>query len=117
MSLIRPFHAVRPAPELVSQIAALPYDVMNTEEAREMVKGNPHSFLRIDRGEVELEPGIDVHDPRVYAHAREKFLGMMEDGRFVKEEKPCLYLYRLIREGRSQTGLAATVSVTEYEEG
>jgi len=117
MSLIRPFRAVRPIPELVSKIAALPYDVMNTEEAREMVKGNPHSFLRIDRGEIELEPGIDVHDPKVYAHAKEKFFEMMADGRFVTEEIPCLYLYRLIREGRSQTGLAATVSVVEYEKG
>ena len=115
MAVIRPFHAVRPTPELAHLVAALPYDVMNTEEAREMVKGNPHSFLRIDRGEVELDPGIDVHDPKVYAHAKEKFDGMRADGRFVTEETACLYLYRLIREGRAQTGLAATVSVAEYE--
>ena len=64
MATVRPFKGIRPIKELASKIAALPYDVMNSEEAREMVKGNPYSFLHVDRAEVDLDPSIDVHDKR-----------------------------------------------------
>ena len=71
MSVVRPFQAVRPMPVLADQVAALPYDVMNSQEAREMVVGNPHSFLHVDKAEIDLDPGIDLDDPRVYEKAKE----------------------------------------------
>lgn len=117
MATIRPFRAIRPRDDLADKIAALPYDVMNTEEAREMVKDNPHSFLHIDRAEIDLPVGTDPHDRAVYLKAKENLDGMIADGRFIQDDKPCLYIYRLIRNGRSQTGLAVTASVEEYEKG
>ena len=80
MVTVKAFKGYRPVKELASQIAALPYDVMNTEEAREMVKGNPYSFLHVDRAEIDLDPSIDVHDKKVYEKARENLDRMIEDG-------------------------------------
>ncbi len=71
MSVLRPFRAVRPRPDLVERVAALPYDVMNSDEARQMVEGNPYSFLHVDKAEIDLDPGIDLYDPQVYQKARE----------------------------------------------
>ena len=71
MATIRPFMGIRPAPEYAKDVAALPYDVMNTEEAREMVKGNPYSFLHIDRAEIDLPVGTDPYSPAVYEKARD----------------------------------------------
>jgi len=117
MATVRPFAALRPAPDLADKIAALPYDVMNTAEAREMVKGNPHSFLHIDRAEIDLAEDINPYDPAVYAKARENLDRMINDGEFIEDGKPCLYIYRLIRNGAAQIGIGATVSVDEYENG
>ena len=64
MAIIRPFEAIRPVPDLAAKVAALPYDVMDSDEAREMVKDNPYSFLHVDKAEIDLEPGIDLYDPR-----------------------------------------------------
>ena len=74
MATVKPFKGIRPVKELASKIAALPYDVMNSEEAREMVKGNPYSFLHVDRAEIDLDPSIDVHDKKVYEKARENLI-------------------------------------------
>jgi len=74
MAIIRPFRAVRPKESLADQVAALPYDVMNSEEAREMVKDNPYSFLHVDKSEVDLPENIDLYDQRVYDKARERTL-------------------------------------------
>lgn len=71
MAVLKAFRAIRPVPELASRVAALPYDIMNSEEARRMVEGNPYSFLHIDKAEVDLDPSIDIHDERVYDKARE----------------------------------------------
>ncbi|MBS4803480.1 MAG: DUF1015 domain-containing protein [Clostridium sp.] len=114
MATIRPFKGIRPIEELASKIAALPYDVMNSEEAREMVEGNPYSFLHIDRAEIDLDSSIDVHDKKVYEKARENLDKMIEEKQFIQDEKPCLYIYRQIMNGRAQTGLVFCASIDDY---
>ena len=114
MATIRPFKGIRPIEELASKIAALPYDVMNSEEAREMVEGNPYSFLHIDRAEIDLDPSIDVHDKKVYEKARENLDKMIEEKQFIQDEKTCLYIYRQIMNGRAQTGLVFCASIDDY---
>ena len=114
MATIRPFKGIRPVKELASKIAALPYDVMNSEEAREMVVGNPHSFLHVDRAEIDLDPSIDVHDKRVYEKARENLDKMISDGEYIQDEQPCLYIYRQIMNGRAQTGIVFCASIDDY---
>ncbi len=112
--VVRAFKGIRPVEELASKIAALPYDVMNSEEAREMVKGNPHSFLHVDRAEIDLDPSIDVHDKRVYEKARENLDKMISDGEYIQDDHPCLYIYRQIMNGRAQTGLVFCASIDDY---
>ena len=114
MATIRPFKGIRPIEELASKIAALPYDVMNSEEAREMVEGNPYSFLHIDRAEIDLDPSIDVHDKKVYEKARENLDKMIKEKKFIQDEKSCLYIYRQIMNGRAQTGLVFCASIDDY---
>ena len=114
MSIVRPFKAIRPAPDLAAQVAALPYDVMNSQEAREMVVGNPHSFLHVDKAEIDLDPAIDLYDKRVYEKARDNLNKMIADGVFVAEDKPCLYIYRQEMDGREQVGIVACTSIDDY---
>ena len=114
MATVRPFKGIRPIKELASKIAALPYDVMNSEEAREMVKGNPYSFLHVDRAEIDLDPSIDVHDTKVYEKARDNLNKMISDGEYMQDENPCLYIYRQTMNGRAQTGLVFCASIDEY---
>ncbi len=114
MAVIRPFRAVRPLPELAGRVAALPYDVMSSDEARVMVQDNPYSFLHVDKAEIDLEPDIDLYDPRVYAQARENLQSMMEKGVLVEDERPCLYVYRQVMGDRAQTGLVACASIDDY---
>lgn len=114
MATIKPFRGIRPIKELASKIAALPYDVMNSEEAREMVLGNPYSFLHVDRAEVDLDPSIDVHDKRVYEKARENLDKMINNGEYIQDEQPCLYIYRQIMNGRAQTGIVFCASIDDY---
>ena len=114
MVTVRAFKGYRPVQELASKIAALPYDVMNSEEAREMVKGNPNSFLHVDRAEIDLDPSIDVHDEKVYLKARENLDNMIAEGQYIQDEEPCLYIYRQIMNGRSQTGLVFCASIDDY---
>ena len=71
MAIVRAFNGIRPVEELAAKIAALPYDVMSSEEAREMVQGDPYSFLHVDRAEIDLDPSVDIHDQKVYEKARE----------------------------------------------
>lgn len=114
MAVVKAFKGIRPVKELASKIAALPYDVMNSDEAREMVVGNPHSFLHVDRPEIDLDPSIDVHDPKVYEKARENLDRMITDGEFIQDDEPCLYIYRQIMNGRSQTGIVFCASIDDY---
>lgn len=114
MAIVRPFKAIRPIKELASKIASLPYDVMSSEEAREIVKGNPYSFLHIDRAEIDLDIGVDVHDKKVYEKARDNLNRMIKNGEFIQDEKPCFYIYRQVMNGRIQTGLVFTASIDDY---
>lgn len=114
MATIRPFMGIRPAPEYAKDVAALPYDVMNTEEAREMVKGNPYSFLHIDRAEIDLPVGTDPYSPAVYEKAKDTFYDMLDKGIFTQDLLPNFYIYRLTMDGRSQTGLVVCTAIDEY---
>ncbi|WMI81067.1 DUF1015 domain-containing protein [Anaerotignum sp. MB30-C6] len=114
MATIRPFMGIRPQAEHAEAVAALPYDVMNSEEAREMVKGKPYSFLHIDKAEVDLPQGIDVYSDAVYAKAKENLEDMIAQGVFMQDLLPNLYIYRLTMNGVSQTGLVACTSIDEY---
>lgn len=114
MSVVRPFRAIRPVAKLANQVAALPYDVMNSDEAREMVQGNPYSFLHIDKAEINLDPAIDLYDARVYEKARDNLYKMIADGVFVQDDKPCFYIYKQVMNGRAQIGIVACASIDDY---
>lgn len=114
MAVVRPFKAIRPAPELAGKVAALPYDVMNSEEARQMVVGNPYSFLHVDKAEIDLDPSIDLYDTRVYEKARDNLNKMIADGVFVQDKKACLYIYKQVMNGRAQIGIVGCTAVDDY---
>lgn len=116
MAIVRPFKAIRPTPDVASQVAALPYDVMNSEEARQMVKGNPYSFLHVDKAEIDMDPAIDLYDTRVYEKARDNLNEMIAKGVFLQDEKACLYVYKQVMNGRAQIGIVACASIDEYRE-
>lgn len=117
MAAVKPFLCIRPAEAMVSRVAALPYDVYSRKEACEAVKGNPLSFLNIDRAETQFGEEVDTYDERVYQKARELLDMEIQDGTFVTEEKACYYLYQLTMDGRSQTGIVACSSVDDYVNG
>lgn len=114
MALIKPFEAVRPQPNLAIEVSSLPYDVMNTAEARKMAEGNPKSFLHVSRAEIDFPEGVDEHSQEVYDKARDNFYGMMEDGVLFQDAYPFFYIYSQIMEGRRQTGLVACSSIEDY---
>lgn len=114
MATIKPFHALRPQPELAQQVASRPYDVLNSEEARTEANGNPHSFLHVTKPEIDLPADADIHSQQVYDKAKENLQQLIGQGVLLKEEKPCYYIYQLIMNGRSQTGLVCVSSVQDY---
>lgn len=114
MAVIRPFKGIRPIKELANKIAALPYDIMDSDEAREMVKGNPYSFLHVDKAEIDLPNDIDAYDDRVYEKAKENLDKMIEKGYYIEDEKPKFYIYRQVMKGRSQVGLVGCASIDDY---
>lgn len=114
MAVLKPFKAYRPAPGLADKVAALPYDVMSSDEARQMVVGKPYSFLHVDKAEIDLDPSIDVHDEVVYEKARDNLYGMIKDKIFVQDKEDSLYIYKQIMNDRSQVGLVGTTSIDDY---
>ena len=114
MAVFKPFKALRPVEEYASRVAALPYDVMNSSEAREMVKGNPYSFLHVDKAEIDLEKGVDIYSDEVYKKAKENLEKLEKDGVMKQDEKKCFYIYRQIMNGREQTGLVGCASIDDY---
>lgn len=114
MAIVKPFCAVRPSAEAASQVAALPYDVYNRKEACEAVKGNPLSFLNIDRAETQFGEDVDMYADCVYEKAKELLEKRMADGTFIRDEIPCYYIYQQTMNGRSQTGLVACSSIDDY---
>lgn len=114
MAKIRSFAAYRPSPGMESRIAALPYDVYNREEAAQVVKENPDTFLAIDRAETSFGPEVDTYDPQVYERADNLLREKIAAGYFVKDSTPCFYLYEQTFRGRSQTGIVACASIDDY---
>lgn len=114
MSNIRPFRALRPRPDLASEIASRPYDVLNSEEARTEAAGNPYSFLHITKAEIDLPAETDSHSEEVYEKAASNLESFRSQGYLIREEKPCYYIYQLVMDGRSQTGLVCVSSVDDY---
>lgn len=117
MALLKPFAAFRPVPELAEKVAALPYDVMDREEAARMAAGNPWSFLHVDRAEIDLPPETDPYADEVYEKAAENLGRMMAEGVYQKEKSPCYYIYRQKMGGREQTGLVGCASIDDYLQG
>jgi uncharacterized protein (DUF1015 family) len=117
MALIKPFAALRPKPELAGKICELPYDVMSSEEARQVAAGNPLSFLHVSKPEIDLPAGTDVYSPQVYAKGKENFQRLIADGALRHDSKPCFYLYRQIMGAHSQIGLVAAASCEDYLKG
>jgi uncharacterized protein (DUF1015 family) len=117
MAYVFPFAALRPAPQAAAAVAAVPYDVVSTEEARALAADNPLSFLHVSRAEIDLPPGIDPYSDQVYERANENFRDLRARAPLVVEEVPSVYLYRLYMAGHVQTGVAACFSIDEYEAG
>lgn len=114
MAILKPFKAWRPQPKLASQIACVPYDVVNTQEAKELASDNDLSFLKVIRPEIDLPKNTSVYSSRVYEKGRENLNGLLSSNAFLQEEEESLYIYRLIMDGRSQAGIFGCVSVEDY---
>jgi len=117
VAVIRPFRALRPRTEQAQLVASVPYDVVNTEEARALANGNPLSFLHVSRPEIDLSPGTDIYSDAVYRKAVENFEKLIANAPLEKEAEPSLYLYRLIMGDHQQIGIAAVCSIDEYDNG
>ncbi|HEY3932665.1 MAG TPA: DUF1015 family protein [Verrucomicrobiae bacterium] len=117
MATLKPFAALRPKTELAAQICELPYDVMSSDEAREIAKDNPLSFLHVSKPEIDLPRGTDLYSPEVYAKGRENFQKLISQGALKQDSQPNFYLYRQIMGGHSQVGLVAATSCEEYLRG
>jgi uncharacterized protein (DUF1015 family) len=115
MSLIRPFHGLRPAPGRATEVAAPPYDVLSSDEARQRATGKPWSFLHISKPEIDLAREIDIYSPEVYAKAAENLKRMLDAGVLSRDNQACYYAYRLTMGGHVQTGLVAAASVADYD--
>ena len=113
--LIRPFTALRPRPEHAAAVAAPPYDVLSSEEARVRAAGKPYSFLHISKAEIDLPEDIDHYAPEVYAKSAENLQKLIDQGILIREAKPCYYAYRLVMGNHVQTGLIAAASVADYD--
>ncbi len=114
MANLKPFAALRPKPELAAQICELPYDVMSSDEAREMAAGKPLSFLHVSKPEIDLPAGTDLYSPAVYAKGAENFQKLISQGALKQDDKPSFYLYRQIMGKHAQVGLVAAASCEEY---
>jgi len=115
MAVVRPFRGLRPRKDLAEKVASPPYDVLDSSEARELVKDNPLSFLRVVKPEVDLDPSIDLYSDRVYAQGAENLRFLIEERVMIQDKKPIFYFYRQIMGEHSQTGLVACVSAEDYE--
>ncbi|MFT3903031.1 MAG: DUF1015 family protein [Niabella sp.] len=114
MAIIRPYRALRPKQELAAAVASKPYDVLSSSEAKEEAKGKDKSFLHVTKAEIDLPDDIDIHSEAVYQKAKENLQKFREEGIVMQDAKPCYYIYRLIMNNRSQTGLVCTSAVSDY---
>ena len=116
MITIRPFKGLRPRKDIADKVAAKPYDVLNSQEAKEEAKDNPFSFLKISKPEINFDTTIDQYADEVYEKGKEIFDDFMKDGILVRDESACLYIYAQTMDGRTQTGLVAGSSINDYFE-
>ena len=116
-TIVKAFAALRPDPAVADQVASVPYDVVDRDEAAALVEGKPLSFLRIGRAEVTLPDDVDAYDPSVYEKAKLNLQALIDAGHLVTEDAPSLYLYRLVWRGRSQFGVVGSYSVQAYRDG
>lgn len=114
MAKIRAFRGVRPEKKLAHKIAELPYDVVSLEEAKKIAGDNPYNFYHISRSEIDLPGGTDPYSPEVYQKARNTFESFIQKGYLNVDERPMLYLYSQVMDGRMQTGIVACASVDDY---
>ncbi len=114
MPTFRPFRAYRPKPEFAQKVASKPYDVLTSEEAREEAKDNPLSFLHVGKPEIDLDPSIDLYDPRVYEKGRENLMKLISDGVLVQDVEPFFYVWAQTMGSRTQIGLVGCASVDDY---
>lgn len=115
MATVLPFRALRPVPEHASEVACVPYDVIDAEEARQLARGRPNSFLYVIRPEIDFPPGTDEHAAEVYAAGRRHLERLASSGVFLEEAEPALYVYRLAMDGHRQHGICGLVAVDEYD--
>jgi uncharacterized protein (DUF1015 family) len=114
MAILKPFAALRPRPELAARICELPYDVVSSDEAREQAAGNPFSFFRISKPEIDLPALLDPHDPQVYEKGRRNFDRFIREGWLVQDPRAGFHLYRQVMGSHSQVGLVAVASCEDY---
>lgn len=114
MITLKAFKALRPRADIVQKVAELPYDVMNSKEAKEIAKGNKYSFLHVDKAEIDLDENINLYDREVYIKANENLQNMIDSKVLIQDEKENLYIYRLIMNGKSQVGIVACTSIDDY---
>ena len=117
MTALRSFRALRPHPDLASTVASVPYDVVDTSEARALAAGNPDSFLHVIRPEIDLPAGTDIHDDAVYAQGPLSLSRLIERGSLIRDEQKALYLYRQVMDEHVQIGVVGCASVDEYDQG
>ncbi|MFM7839872.1 MAG: DUF1015 family protein, partial [Chitinophagaceae bacterium] len=117
MVKISSFSALRPKPDLADRLASRPYDVLNSQEARAEAAQNPYSFLHITKAEIDLSPETDSHSQVVYDKAKANLEQFIRQGFLLREEKACLYIYRLTMSGKEQTGLVCCSAIDDYEKG
>jgi uncharacterized protein (DUF1015 family) len=114
MAVVRPFRGLRPQPDIAEKIAAPPYDVINSEEARQLAKGNQHSFLHVNKPEIDLPPGTNPYDPKVYEKGAENLKKLINEKVLIQDETPAFYLYQQVMDDHKQIGFVACVSADEY---
>jgi uncharacterized protein (DUF1015 family) len=115
MAIISPFKALRPNIEFAKEVASPPYDVLSSEEARLLAKDQPNSFLHVTKSEIDMPVGLSIYDTSVYEKAKTNLKMFVDKGILMMEDKPCYYIYELVMDGRSQTGLVCNSSVDDYE--
>ncbi len=117
MATVKPFRGLRPPAALASEIACLPYDVMNSDEAAAMARGREKSLLHITRSEIDLPEGTDVHSEEVYKKALENFIAWQKNGWLVQDDEPHFYIYAQTMDRRTQYGIVGAASVEDYLQG
>jgi uncharacterized protein (DUF1015 family) len=117
MAIIRPFKGLRPQAALAAQVAARPYDVLSSAEAKVAAAGNPYAYYHVSKSEIDLPDGSDIHSQAVYEKAAENLQKFIKEGTLFQDAQPCYYIYKLVMDGRAQVGLVCASSITDYNNG